>query len=264
MSIQAVAWAMKQETGSPTLKLVLIAVANYADEKGRCWPSQERLAADTEITDRSIREALKKLEAAGFLTRTHRQVNGNKRQTDIIQLVYSHRKFTTQPPEDISGGPPEDDDTATGSSRQNPPEAGSGKPSIEPSLEEPSARGADAPAGQIIPFPPVAIPEKQKRLSRLPTDFTLTPERIAFARKEGMADETARREFDKFTGHHGAKGSKFLDWNLAWQNWVRKAVDGFGGPVRSASGGYGAQAPSMLRAYQRAAARFTDPIDDAE
>ena len=34
MSFQAMAWAVKQNTKSPVSKLVLLMIANYADEKG--------------------------------------------------------------------------------------------------------------------------------------------------------------------------------------------------------------------------------------
>lgn len=117
---------------------------------------------------------------------------------------------------------------------------------------------------EILPFPTKTKEPAAARASRLPKDFSLTAERLAFARKEGLTDEKSRREFDKFADHHGAKGTRFVDWDRAWQNWVRKAADGFGQPVRAAAGGHGAQAPSMLRAYQRAAARFANPADDAE
>ncbi|HAI38141.1 MAG TPA: helix-turn-helix domain-containing protein, partial [Maribacter sp.] len=33
MSFQAMAWAVKQETDSPLSKLILLMIANYADEK---------------------------------------------------------------------------------------------------------------------------------------------------------------------------------------------------------------------------------------
>jgi hypothetical protein len=48
MSWQATAWAEKQVTGSPARKVLLLVLANYADEDGICWPSQETLAKGTE------------------------------------------------------------------------------------------------------------------------------------------------------------------------------------------------------------------------
>src|SRR5688572_16061958 len=96
MSFQAMNWAREIRTGSPALKAVLLAVANYADADGSCWPSQERIAHDTELTDRTVRTALKELEARGFLTREERRARG--RRSDLIRLVL---------PETVSGRQPE-------------------------------------------------------------------------------------------------------------------------------------------------------------
>ena len=38
MSWQACAWAIDQEVGSPARKLVLITLANYANDQRQAWP----------------------------------------------------------------------------------------------------------------------------------------------------------------------------------------------------------------------------------
>jgi hypothetical protein len=181
MSIHAVSWALNLKVGSPTLKLVLIAVANYADENGCCWPSQERIAKDTELTDRAVREALKKLQSLGFIERSDRRINGAKRQTDIIHLRFRQRNdiplatpqepaSAGEPPEPPSGGdqrnllpveeasPPERHSAATGTSFRPPPERRSGKPSIEPS-GEPSESARAGSRRKATRAPPAYTPE---------------------------------------------------------------------------------------------------------
>jgi DNA-binding transcriptional ArsR family regulator len=71
MSIFALAWAKKQKAGSATRKFVLMAIADYADEHGKAYPSVARLAEDTELSDRSVQRALKDLEEAGLLRIEH-------------------------------------------------------------------------------------------------------------------------------------------------------------------------------------------------
>lgn len=67
MSWQATAWAAKQRAGSPGAKLLLLALANYADDTGRSWPSQETLATDTEQSVDTVQRQLRKLEAAKLI-----------------------------------------------------------------------------------------------------------------------------------------------------------------------------------------------------
>lgn len=68
MSIQAVAWVLKQQVGDPTAKHVLMCLANYAGEDGEnAFPSVSRLMKDTELSERSIREKLTWLTDKGFI-----------------------------------------------------------------------------------------------------------------------------------------------------------------------------------------------------
>lgn len=66
MSIQAVQWAFSLEL-PPTSKYVLVAVADHADEMGRCWPSPSHIVAKTGLSERSVRYALRGLKAAKII-----------------------------------------------------------------------------------------------------------------------------------------------------------------------------------------------------
>ncbi len=87
MSIQAVAWAISQRVGSPTGKALLICLANYANEKGECWPSQTTIAREAELGERATRDWLQKLEALGLITRTRRNRRDGSRTSDLFQLA---------------------------------------------------------------------------------------------------------------------------------------------------------------------------------
>lgn len=89
MSFQALNWAVQQRTGDPTLKLLLLTLANYADERGVSWPSQRQLALDTEICERTVRSKLEMLEVKGLIEREARGGRKSKiggRQSDLIKL----------------------------------------------------------------------------------------------------------------------------------------------------------------------------------
>ena len=55
-----------------------------------------------------------------------------------------------------------------------------------------------------------------------PDDFVLTDERKRYAESKGLVGVV--EQFDQFLDHHKAKGSRFMDWNAAWQTWVRNGV----------------------------------------
>ncbi|HEV2344341.1 MAG TPA: helix-turn-helix domain-containing protein [Actinocrinis sp.] len=68
MSIGATNWARTVKVGAPaSLKLVLLTLATYANDHWAAWPSRKRLAADTELSDDSIKRAVHALEDRGLL-----------------------------------------------------------------------------------------------------------------------------------------------------------------------------------------------------
>src|SRR5262245_26467190 len=68
MSWRATAWAEKQKTGSPGCKLLLLVLANYADERGLAWPSQRTLSEGTEQSVDTVQRNTKRLVNGGFIT----------------------------------------------------------------------------------------------------------------------------------------------------------------------------------------------------
>jgi hypothetical protein len=118
----------------------------------------------------------------------------------------------------------------------------------------------------VLPFPKAKSrkADRSNRKTTLPENFTLTAERLAFARKEGLTDETARREFAKFAASAEAHGRKYVSWDGAWQNWVRTSVDGFGKSSRPSPSGHGAPSGGRFGAMQRALARVSnaDPLPE--
>jgi DNA-binding transcriptional regulator YhcF (GntR family) len=62
---------------NPVAKIVLLALATYANGKGECFPSRERLSNDTFIPVRSLVRALQWLEANGFIKIVQRHGTSN-------------------------------------------------------------------------------------------------------------------------------------------------------------------------------------------
>lgn len=149
MSVQAISSVLALRDLSASEKLLLIALANYADQSLRCWPSQTRLAEDTGLTDRTIRRVMLALEARGTITRETRNRRNGSQGTDIITLNIADDHRTQFPPETISTGNPRPDHrTLTTVS----PDTVSALTSFEPSLNHQEPSNAPAPARRK-PYP---------------------------------------------------------------------------------------------------------------
>lgn len=88
MSWKASAWAKEQRLGSPAAKSILMCLADYADPEGfiKGWASQAELADAAEVSERTAREWLQRLEDWGLLSRERQQRPSGARAADWIVL----------------------------------------------------------------------------------------------------------------------------------------------------------------------------------
>lgn len=136
MNMPAVEWALAQQAPSATAKLVLIAIASRVVGR-ELQASQAEIAAIVQMTDRSIRAALKLLEAAGLIKRRRNPGAGDGRCPDTITL---------EQPEPISADvrQPENASGATGTNFR-------GNRKTVPQQPEPiSAELAEPISGEVV------------------------------------------------------------------------------------------------------------------
>ena len=69
MSIWAVNWALLTPVTNPTHKLVLVALANFADDDDLAWPRVDTLSQLTSSSRRTVFRALDALVGAGLIER---------------------------------------------------------------------------------------------------------------------------------------------------------------------------------------------------
>lgn len=86
MSVWATKWAYEQDVTPCGAKFVLVALADFADAEGHCYPSQKRLAKMTGQSERSVRDHVLMLEEQGFLRRVKRTKADGTRATDEFFL----------------------------------------------------------------------------------------------------------------------------------------------------------------------------------
>ena len=149
MSWKATAWALGQTTGAARRKLLLLALANYADETGVCWPSQETLARDTEQSVDTVQRQLDVLEQLRLLTRQRMPKRRGQWQGYRYRLCLEAgcgpREHSVALRHDVRPG-------QAAISAPTRPQSLRHKPSIEPSYEPSHSSTASVPAERIAAF----------------------------------------------------------------------------------------------------------------
>ncbi|KZN58425.1 primosomal protein, partial [Pseudoalteromonas luteoviolacea CPMOR-1] len=85
MSRAATDWAWKQDLNA-SQKLLLLSLADRADEDHCCWPSITRLVKDTRLNEKTIGANLKKLQALTLIRDTGRR-KGVTGKVKVYQLI---------------------------------------------------------------------------------------------------------------------------------------------------------------------------------
>jgi len=85
MSMELMVKAMKTKVGSPLRKLVLLKLADNANDQGECWPSYQYIADQCEISRRSVMSHLDELIKVGLITKTIRK--GQKGNSSNVYLL---------------------------------------------------------------------------------------------------------------------------------------------------------------------------------
>jgi hypothetical protein len=187
---------------SPSEKLLLLVLANYADEHMRSFPSHSRLASDTGLTERTILTLMKGLEARRMLSRKERRRPDGSRSSDIITLHFGGEIIS---PCGEAAAPGVGKSTTGGGEMVSP------LTTFEPSLEEPSIE----PRGSAQ-----ARPARPKPTKRCPEDWE--PDELTIARltNEGYTAGDLERALAMVRDHEF--GRAHSDWGAVFRNWVRK------------------------------------------
>lgn len=225
MSLMAKAMGVK--VGNSLRKLVLIKLADNANDKGECWPSYQHIADQCECSKSAVRNHIDALEEMGLLKRENR-VGVNNGKGNTSNVYYLNLDVTPMPPKSTGVcheiAPPMPSDGTP----PMPPDGTRTSHSFEPVTEPDSlsARGqfiseaakrriGISPNGEI-PFPPA---------------FKPLADHIAIASEKGINIET---ELLNFRDYHKARGTKLIDWNSAFRVWLRNArVNPLSGRQRS-------------------------------
>lgn len=86
MSLEALNWAFALQLPKPGTKLVLLTLANYANEEGEAFPSQKALSEKSCLSERAVRDNLTLLERWKVIVRVPRVRANGSYTTDLFKL----------------------------------------------------------------------------------------------------------------------------------------------------------------------------------
>lgn len=184
--VMTAAWATDLPAGD---KLVLLALADCANDEGRCWPGLTTLCAKTGRCKRSLQESLRSLDAGGHITREENPGKG--------------MNYTVHPVAKIATGAI----AATGakSATRGSKDCHRG---VAKSAPKPS-KNHQEPSHSIRR----AIPDNW-----WPKEFGIGTQ----SRKvvDGWPPGELDAQVEQFKALHRSKGNTFLDPQDAWSTWV--------------------------------------------
>jgi len=229
MSHAATNWAIQQRGLKPTTKIVLWHLCDRFNPDYGCFPSQERLAHDCEISRSTLNEHLGRLEVAGLLRRVPRIHPVTKRQMPTRYILGFEPGIA---PDDPTPCP------KTGRGDQDPgdpfPEAEGGADETIGAPEPCPETGHGIEAGAVSDFQADPCPENALTRVRNPdTNPVREPLREPVKEEEGAPGREAILDefFEELLGALGFDaGGTLPGW---WQGWparthVRRWIDDLG------------------------------------
>jgi hypothetical protein len=185
--IMSLAWAVQLPAGD---KLVLLALADCANDEGHCWPGLRSLCEKTGRCKRSLQESLRTLDEGGHITRVENPGKG--------------MNYTVHPVAKAATGA----DNSTGANPATPGSKschrGVAKSAPKPSVN----RKEPSPIKRAMPI----LDDWQ------PKDFgPATQSRKVI---DGWPPGEFAAQLEQFKAHHRSKGNTFRDPQDAWSTWV--------------------------------------------
>ncbi len=238
MSVKLMAKAWEAEIGGTEL-LVLLSLADFANDEGECFPSLDTIAKKAKVSRSALKYVLKTFENLKVIEREKRyRDNGSQTSTRyrILRLNITKEEYQKAYQKargyakkeggghNVAGG---SHDVATPKNNKNEQIVAGGE-ATQCGLLEPSYRTKEKKEKNIL--------KKEKKESGKKFSFSLPSNRsfenLSEEYKEKLEGFAIQADqgwcFEDFISYHVAKGSKFKNWAMAYRTWLSNSIK-FGG-----------------------------------
>lgn len=224
MSIRAIRWVWGHALPT-THKLVLLALADMADDAGRCWPSVQTVAKHCGVSARTVRRIVRDLEDSKLLTSASRKREDGSRTSNLYLLGCAGVSL-------LSEGP-DAHDRRSGHRYPEGPDLGVTSRSVTgSSIDQPPHRS---------PLDPPGVVNAEMEKLRFPAAMTGSQRQAATNELSVLSRELAQALLDELSWRMNAGGIRTSP--LAYlQGMVRHAMAGTFEAMAPAPGQRGRQA----------------------
>lgn len=236
MSVPAFAWAIEKgmELGlSPSLRLLLIYMADQADGNGVFHTGQPRLAKGTGLTERTIRTLIPQLAelrlisvdakpGKGTVYRLLRQPNG----ADTPEVASAPEALTapemvavhTTPTPEVASAPEVAD---PGNLRHRPRKLTAATP--ETISANPLRVPKEDTQGGVVVSVGDSVPRARGHKHTLPPSWKPNPSNVACGLDCGLSPPEVEAEAERMRDWAAAGAETRADWHAFFRNWLRDA-----------------------------------------
>ncbi len=211
MSVHVSSWVWRNADAKGNDLLVLLALADIADDEGVCWPSLEHLAGKTRLHEQTVRSRLQALRAVGALDWEERPGTSNRYRINMSTPTKSTTPTKSASPTNSFIG-----DRGTKAYTHGGTNSFRGGTVIEPLI--------DTSGGDVVVIHLPEGPKSTRDRRPLPNPFKLTQSMRDWAAQvtPSLAVDAVTAEFVAYwrVGEGAGMGKKA--WTLAWCNWLKK------------------------------------------
>jgi DNA-binding MarR family transcriptional regulator len=218
--IQQVFSLPEQSGMTQVTKLVLLKLADNANEQGICWPSHGLIEDQCWLSKSAVKSHIKKLQQSGLLTVQHRK-SGTINHSNYYQINIELLRQLTSPENPLGHQATEDGSSDTLPLVHEMTDLGASydprtvkEPSVKPS-NEPSFFKREKKEATTTKKITVFIDEWQAS-----DDLIMS----CLAMSNGINSDI-NEELEKFKDYYLAKGEARANWDASFRNWLRNAID---------------------------------------
>lgn len=193
-------------------RTVLLALAWFADDNGKCWPSVEKIATYTQMSRRGVQKCLRNLEESGEVICDRSAGRGN---TNLYLIPTSEKANTIR---ELRSEKANSVRTTKNDKRRT----------IEhkrrTERQEKANGGSPKPSG-TIKEPPYSGAQKEIRKGVRKDKPESVEQVVEYFKSEQSTEIEAHKFFDHFTanGWKVSGRAAMKDWKAAARNWIRNA-----------------------------------------